>query len=82
MISSIGSIRNRTDKGEYRISGNLINPNLNRLESEISYLNRDRYEGFVDINNNTIIRTEGKILEYDRSIHICKRGDTSGIFLR
>lgn len=82
MISSIGSIRNRTDKGEYIISGNLINPNLNRLESEISYLNRDRYEGFVDINNNTIIRTEGKILEYDRSIYICKRGDTSGIFLR
>ncbi len=57
LISSIGSIRNRTDKGEYKISGNLVNPNLSRLDSEISYLNRDRYDGFIDINNNTIIRT-------------------------
>lgn len=46
-----------TEKGEYKISGNLVNPNLSRLNSEISYLNKDRYEGFVDINNNTILRT-------------------------
>lgn len=56
-MSSIGSIRNMTEKGEYKISGNLVNPNLSRLNSEIIYLNKDRYEGFVDINNNTILRT-------------------------
>ena len=34
---------------------------LRDLEAEIEYSNKDRYKGKVDIENNQVYRTEGKI---------------------